>query len=177
MITYISWAWNFYLRKQSLLYKYKRIMLSHFCSEWSFWSFLSKMSKMSIMLIMLTVITFNSSNQNNHFKTLITQWLFNHCLLYNFMQESFNIKFFFKIFVLKITFSSCFFIAQSKTLSYVTKIFLNVQILSVLSYVLVNTVITCKRNAVLTMKLIIVLSVCILIVNAISLSQWWSKKE
>ncbi len=54
-------------------------MSSHFCSEWSLWSFLSKMSKMSIMLIMLTVIISDSSDQNDHFKTLITQWLFNHC--------------------------------------------------------------------------------------------------
>ncbi len=37
------------------------------------------MSKMSIMLIMLIVITSDSSNQSDHFKTLITQWLFNHC--------------------------------------------------------------------------------------------------
>jgi len=82
LIIYISWARSFYLRKRSSLYKHKRIMLSHLCSEWSFWSFwsfLSKLSKMSIMLIMLTVITSDSSNQSNHFKTLITQWLFNHC--------------------------------------------------------------------------------------------------
>ena len=62
-----------------MLYKYKKIMLSHLCSEWSFWSFLSKMSEMSIMLIMLTVITSDLSNQSDHFKILITQWLFNHC--------------------------------------------------------------------------------------------------
>ena len=31
------------------------------------------------MLIMLTVITSDSSDQSDHFKTLITQWLFNHC--------------------------------------------------------------------------------------------------
>ncbi len=37
------------------------------------------MSKMSIMLIMLIMITLDSSDQSNHFKTLITQWLFNHC--------------------------------------------------------------------------------------------------
>ncbi len=28
---------------------------------------------------MLTVITSDSSDQSDHFKTLITQWLFNHC--------------------------------------------------------------------------------------------------
>ncbi len=76
---YMSWAWSFYLREQSSLYKYKRIMSSHLCFEWLLQSSSSKMSKMSIMLIMLTVITSDSSNQNNHFKTLITQWLFNHC--------------------------------------------------------------------------------------------------
>ena len=75
----MSWAWSFYLREQSSLYRYKRIMSSHLCSEWSLWSFSSKMSKMSIMLIMLTVITSDSSDQSNHFKTLITQWLFNYC--------------------------------------------------------------------------------------------------
>ena len=75
----MSWAWSFYLREWSLLYKYKRIMSSHFCREWSFWSFLNRVSKMNIMLIMLTVITSDSSDQSNHFKTLITQWLFNHC--------------------------------------------------------------------------------------------------
>ncbi len=74
----MSWARSFYLRKRSSLYKHKRIVSSHFCSEWSFWSFSSKMSKMSIMLIMLTVITSDLSDQSNHFKTLITQWLFNH---------------------------------------------------------------------------------------------------
>ncbi len=31
------------------------------------------------MLIMLTVITSDSNDQSDHFKTLITQWLFNHC--------------------------------------------------------------------------------------------------
>ena len=34
---------------------------------------------MSIMLIMLTVITSDLSNQSDHFKILITQWLFYHC--------------------------------------------------------------------------------------------------
>ncbi len=75
----MSWAWSFYLREQSSLYKYKRIMSNYLCFEWSFWSSSSKMSKMSIMLIMLTVITSDLNNQSNHFKTLITQWLFNHC--------------------------------------------------------------------------------------------------
>ncbi len=75
----MNWAWSFYLRKRSLLYKHRRIMSSHLCSEWSFWSSSSKMSKMSIMLIMLTVITSDSNDQSNHFKTLITQWLFNYC--------------------------------------------------------------------------------------------------
>ena len=75
----MSWARSSYLRKRSLLYKHRRIVSSHLCSEWSFWSFSSKMSKMSNTLIMLTVITSDSSNQSNHFKTLTTQWLFNHC--------------------------------------------------------------------------------------------------
>ena len=75
----MSWARSFYLRKRSSLYKHRRIMSSHLCSEWLFWSFLSKMSKMSNTLIMLTVITSDSSDQSDHFKTLITQWLFNHC--------------------------------------------------------------------------------------------------
>ena len=75
----MSWARSFYLKEQSSLYKHKRIMSSHFCSEWSFWSFSSKMSEISIMLIMLTVITSDSSDQSNHFETLITQWLSNHC--------------------------------------------------------------------------------------------------
>ncbi len=75
----MSWARSFYLKERSSLYKHKRIMSSCFCSEWSLWSFLSKMSEMNIMLIMLTVITSDSSDQSNHFKTLITQWLFNYC--------------------------------------------------------------------------------------------------
>ncbi len=75
----MSWARSFYLKERSSLYKYKRIMSSHFCFKWSLWSFSSKMSEMSIMLIMLTVITSDSSDQSNHFKTLITQWLANYC--------------------------------------------------------------------------------------------------
>ncbi len=75
----MSWAQSFYLRKWSSLYRHRRIMSSHLCSEWSLWSFSSKMSKMSIMLIMLTVITSDSSDQSDHFETLITQWLSNHC--------------------------------------------------------------------------------------------------
>ncbi len=75
----MSWARSFYLREWSSLYKHKRIVSSHLCSEWSFWSFSSKMSKMSIMLIMLTVIISDSSDQSDHFETLIIQWLFNHC--------------------------------------------------------------------------------------------------
>ncbi len=128
------------------------------------------MSKSSIMLIMLTVITSDSSNQSNHFKTLITQWLFNYCLLHNCIQENFNTKFSSKIFILKITFSSYFLIIQLKTLSCVAKIFWNVQVLSMLSCILMNIAITCKRNVVLTMKLIIASSVCILITSAILLS-------
>ena len=93
------------------------------------------------------------------------------------MQESFNTRFSFKIFILKITFSSCLFIAQSKTLSYVAEIFLSVRVLSVLSCVSVNIAITCKRNVILTMKSIIASSVCILIANAILFSWWWSEKE
>ncbi len=30
---YMSWAWSFYLKEWSSLYKYRRIMSSHFCSE------------------------------------------------------------------------------------------------------------------------------------------------
>ncbi len=82
-------------------------------------------------------------------------------LLHNLMQKSFNTRFSSKIFVLKITFLSCLLIAQRKTLSCVAKIFLSVQVLSVLSYVFVNTAVTCKRNVVLTTKLIIASSVCI----------------
>jgi len=87
------------------------------------------------------------------------------------MQESFNTRSSSKIFILKITFSSCFLIAQSKTLSCVAEIFLSVQVLSVLSCISVNTAVACKRNAVLTMNLIVALSVCISIASAILLSQ------
>ncbi len=173
----MSWARSFYLREQSSLYRYKRIMSSHLCSEWSLWSFSSKMSKMSIMLIMLTVIISDSSNQSNYLRdsdySMITQSL----LLHNFMWKSFNIRFSSKNFILKITFSSCLFITQWKILSCVAKIFLSVRVLSVLSCVSVNTAVTCKRNVVLTMKLIIALSVCISIANAILLSWLWSEKE
>jgi len=151
-------------------------MSSHFCSEWSFWSSLSKMSKMSNTLIMLTVITSDSSNQSNHFKTLITQWLFNHCL-FNHLQKSFNTKFSSKIFVLKITFLSCLFITQQKTLLCIAKIFLSVWILSMLSCILVNIAITCKRNVISTMNLIVALNMCISIASAILLFQWWSEKK
>ncbi len=75
----MSWARSSYLREWSSLYRHRRIMSSHLCSEWSLWSFLSKMSKVSNTLIMLIVITSDSSDQSNHFETLITQWLFNHC--------------------------------------------------------------------------------------------------
>ncbi len=75
----MSWARSFYLRERSSLYRHRRIVSSHLCSEWSLWSSSSKMSEMSIMLIMLTVITSDSSDQSDHFETLITQWLFNHC--------------------------------------------------------------------------------------------------
>ncbi len=75
----MSWARSFYLRERSSLYRHRRIMSSHLCSEWSLWSSSSKVSKMSNTLIMLTVITSDLSNQSDHFKTLITQWLFNHC--------------------------------------------------------------------------------------------------
>ena len=78
---------------------------------------------------------------------------------------------------LKITFLSCLFIAQQKTLSCVAKIFLSIQVLSMLSCVFVNTAVTCKRNVVLTMNSIIASSVCILIANAILLFWWWSEKE
>jgi len=172
----MSWARSFYLREWSSLYKHRRIMSSYLCSEWSLWSFSSKMSKMSIMLIMLTVITSDSSDQSNHFKTLITQWLFKHCF-YLIMWKSFNTRFSFKIFILKITFSSCFQITQRKTLSCVAEIFSSVRVLSVLSCVSVNTAVACRRNIVLTINLIIALSVCILIANAILLFWWWSEKE
>ncbi len=145
-------------------------MSSHFCSEWSLWSFLSKMSKISIMLIMLTVITSDSSDQSNHFQDSDYSMIIQLLLLHNLMQKSFNTKFFSKIFILKITFSFCLFVVQSKTLSCIAKIFLSVWILSVLSCIFVNIAITCKRNVMLTMNLIIALSVCILIANAILLS-------
>ncbi len=177
MTTYMSWAQSFYLRKWSSLYKHRRIMSSHLCSEWSLWSFLSKMSKVSIMLIMLTVIISDSSDQSDHLKILITQWLSNHCLLCNYMQKCSNTRFSSKIFVLKITFSSCLLIAQLKTLSCVAEIFLSVRVLSVLSCVSVNTAVACKRNVVLTMNSIIASSVCISIASAILLSRWWSEKE
>ncbi len=93
------------------------------------------------------------------------------------MQESFNTRFYFKIFILKITFSSCLFIVQSKTLSCVAEIFLSVQVLSMLLCISVNIAVACKKNVMLTIKLIIALSVYILIANAILLSQWWSEKE
>ncbi len=173
----MSWARSFYLREQSSLYKHRRIVSSCLCSEWSLWSFSSKMSKLSIMLIMLTVITSDSSNQSDHFETLITQWLSNHCCLHNRIREDSNTRFSSKIFVLKTTFSSCLLIAQSKTLSCVAEIFLNVQILSVLSCVLVSTAVACKRNVVLTTKSIVASSVCISITSAILLSRWWSEKE
>ncbi len=173
----MSWAWSFYLRKWSLLYKHRRIMSSHLCSEWSLWSSSSIVSKMSITLVMFTVITFDSSDQSDYLEILITQWLSNHCLLCNHMQKSFNIKFSSKIFVLKTTFSSCLLIAQSKTLSCVAEIFLSVRVLSVLSCVSVNTAVACKRNVVSTTNSIIASSVCISIASAILLSWWWSKKE
>ncbi len=72
---YMSWAWSFYLREWSLLYKHKRIMLSCFCFKWLFWSFSSKMSEMSIMLIMLIVITSNSSDQSTSRFWLLNDYL------------------------------------------------------------------------------------------------------
>ncbi len=152
-------------------------MSSYFCSEWSLWSFLSKMSKMSIMLIMLTVITSDSSNQSNHFEILITQWLFNHCCYIISCKRVLTLDFLLRFSFWKSLFSSCFLITQSKTLSCVTKIFLNVWVLSVLLCILVNIAVTCKRNVVLIIKLIIASSVCISIANAILLSWWWSEKE
>ncbi len=131
----------------------------HLCSSCSLWS---------LLIQVIRVITF---------KTLITQWLFNHCCYIISLQKSFNTRFSFKIFVLKITFSSCFLIIQQKTLSCVAKIFLSVQVLSMLSCVLINTAVACKRNVVLTMNSIIASSACILIANAILLSWWWSEKE
>ena len=145
-------------------------MSSHFCSEWSLWSFLSKMSKMSIMLIMLTVITSDSNDQNNHFEILITQWLFNHCCYIISCKRVLTLDFLLRFSFWKSLFSSCLLITQSKTLSCVTEIFLNVWVLSMLSCILVNIAVTCKRNVVLTTKLIIASSVCILIASAILLS-------
>ncbi len=173
----MSWAWSFYLREWSLLYKHKRIMSSCLCSEWSLWLFLSKMSKMSNMLVMLTVITSDSSDQSNHFKTLITQWLFNHCYYIISCERVLTLDFLLRFSFQKSLFSSCLLIAQSKILSHVTEIFLNVRVLSVLSCVLMNIAVACKRNVVLTMKSIAALSVCISIASAILLSQWWSEKE
>ena len=152
-------------------------MSSHLCSEWSLWSFLSRMSKMSIMLIMLTEITSDSNDQNNHFKTLIIQWLFNYCCYIFFCKKVLTLDSLLRFSSWKSLFSSCLFITQSKTLSYVAKIFLNIQVLSVLSCILVNIAVACKRNVVSTMKSIIVSSVCILIASAILLSWWWSEKE
>ncbi len=173
----MSWARSFYLRKRSLLYKHRRIMSSHLCSEWSLWSSSSKMSKMSIMLIMLTVIISDSSDQSDHFQSSDYSMIIWLLLLCNHMRKSSNTRFSSKIFVSKITFSSCLFIAQSKTLSCVAEIFLSARILSVLSCVSVNTAVACKRNVVLTTSSIVASSVCISIASVILLSRWWSEKE
>ncbi len=173
----MSWARSFYLRERSSLYRHRRIVSSRLCSEWSLWSFSSRVSKLSIMLVMLTMITSDSSDQSNHFEILITQWLSNQCCLHNRIREDSNTRFSSKIFILKITFSSCLLIAQSKTLSCVAEIFLNVQILSALSCVLVSIAVACRRNVVSTTKSIVASSVCISIANAILLFQWWSEKE
>ncbi len=108
-------------------------------------------------------------------QSLLKLWLLNDYLiiaLFNHLQKSFNTKFSFKIFILKITFLSCFFIVQQKILSCIAKIFLSVQVLSVLSYVFMNTAVTCKRNVVSTINSIIASSVCISIASAILLFQW-----
>ncbi len=173
----MSWARSFYLRKRSSLYRHRRIVSSRLCSEWSLRSFLSKMSKMSIMLVMLTVITSDSSDQSDHFETLITQWLFNHCCYVITCERVLTLDSLLRFSFWKSLFSSCLLIAQSKTLSCVAEIFLNVWVLSVLSCVSVNTAVACKRNVVLTMNSIVASSVCVSIASATLLSRWWSEKE
>ncbi len=173
----MSWARSFYLREWSSLYRHKRIVSSRFCSEWSLWSFLSMMSKMSNTLVMFTVITSDSNDQSDHFKTLITQWLSNHCYYVISCERVLTLDSLLRFSSWKSLFSSCLLIAQSKISSHVAEIFLNVRVLSVLSCVLVNTAVACKRNVVSTMKLIAASSVCISIASAILLFRWWSEKE
>ncbi len=173
----MSWARSFYLRERSSLYRHRRIVPSRLCSEWSLQSFPSKMSKMSIMLIMLTVITSDSSDQSDHFETLITQWLLNHCCYVITCGRVLTLGSLLRFSFRKPLFSSCFLIAQSKTLPCVAEVFLNVRILSVLSCVSVNTAVACKRNVVLATNSIVASSVCISIASATLLSRWWSGKE
>ena len=91
----MSWAWSFYLREWSSLYKYKRIMSSHFCSEWSLWSSLSKMSKMSNMLIMLTVITLRLWLLNDYLIIVFSNHLWKSSNIYKmcyWLRDSWDIK-------------------------------------------------------------------------------------
>ena len=139
----------------------------HLQARWARWA---SCSLCSLWSLLIQAIRANTSRL----------WLHNDYLiiaLFNHLQESSNTKFSFKIFILKITFLSCFLIAQQKTLSCVAEIFLSVQVLSMLSCVLMNTAVACKRNVVLTTNLIIASSVCISIASAILLSWWWSEKE
>ena len=142
-------------------------LFNHSRARWARWVTCSSCSLWSLLIQVIRVITSKL-------------WLLNDYLIIvfsNHLQKSFNTRFFSKIFVLKITFLLYLFIAQQKTLSCVAEIFLSVRVLSVLSCVLVNTAVTCKRNVMLTMNSIIASSVCISIASAILLSQWWSEKE
>ncbi len=139
----------------------------HLQARWARWVSCSSCSLWSLLIQAIKAITSRLWLHNDYL--IIT--------LFNYLWKSFNTRFSFKIFILKITFLSCFLIAQQKTLSCVAKIFFSVWILSVLSCVLVNTAVACKRNVVSTMNSIIALSVCISITSAILLFQWWSEKE
>jgi len=142
-------------------------LFNHSRARWARWVTCSSCSLWSLLIQVIRVITSKL-------------WLLNDYLIIvfsNHLQKSFNTRFFSKIFILKITFLSCFFIAQQKTLFYVAKIFSSVRALSMLSCILVNTAVACKRNVVSKMNSIITSSVCISIVSAILLFWWWSEKE
>ncbi len=173
---YMSWARSFYLRERSSLYRQEELCQvisalndhsDHSQARWARWASCSSCSLWSLLIQAIRAITSRL-------------WLLNDYLiivLFNHLQKSFNTRFSSKIFVSKITFSSCLLIAQQRTLSCVAEIFLSVRVLSVLSCVSVNTAVACKRNVVLTTNSIVASSVCISIASAISLSRWWSEKE
>ena len=141
-------------------------LFDHLWARWARWASCSSCSLWSLLIQAIRAITSRL-------------WLHNDYLiiaLFNYLQKSFNTRFSSKIFILKITFLSCFLIAQQKILSCVAEIFLSVRVLSMLSCVLVNTAVACKRNVMLTTNLIIASSVCILITSVILLFQWWSEK-